>query len=129
MINIKEHTFKENHRAFVDFYNHIMGNELYDYDNQNIKYDHLKDLLNHHFPKNSLSFEFMVDYFLNRGVLIGFTPIAINGECSMWSAIGITHDNILVCNDFYNWKDAFDKCIEYGFQLLNGKLLSTKNIN
>ncbi len=126
MIAIKENTFKENHKACVDFYNHVIGNNIYDYENQSITYNHLKTLLNEHFPKNSLCYDFILNYFLNRGVLIGFSPTSINGECSTWLAIGITHNNILVGNDFYRWEDALDRCVQYGFELLNKKLLSTK---
>lgn len=125
-MEIKEHIFTENNRSCVDFYNHVLGNETYDYDSQNITYRNFRDLLNQHFPNNSLNFEFMLNYFLNNGVLIGFVPLSINGECSRWSAIGVSSGNTFVCNDFYDWKDARDKSIHYGFELLNKILLSTK---
>lgn len=121
---ITEKIFKQYHRACVDFYNWVINNDSYDYDSQSFEYHHLQTILNEHFPNDSLSIKHFFIYFTNKGVLIGLAPISDNG---VWTARAISHNKSLICNDFNGWKEAHDKCIEYGFELLNEILLSTNS--
>ena len=126
MVTIKENIFTENNRACVDFYNHVIENDVYDYDNQKITYNHFQTLLNEHFPNNSLSYGFILNYFLNRGVLIGCCPISIDGT---WTARALSSVKCCICNDLNDYESAQLKSIEYGFLVLNEILLLTKQEN
>jgi hypothetical protein len=123
MLEINENTFIENNMAFVDFYNHILGSDAYDYDNQKITYVHFQTLLNQHFPNNSLSYDFILNYFLNRDVLIGCCPISID---RVWCARALSHVKCCICNDLNDYESAKIKSVEYGFSVLNELLLLTK---
>jgi len=122
-MNLNEKIFKDNNRAYVDFYNYIMNNDVYDYDNQSIEYQHLQTLLNQHFPSQGVSFNYILTYFINRGVLIGFCPISLD---NMWTARALSNVKSVICNDFMSSSEAENKCIEYGFEVLNEIFLLTK---
>lgn len=123
-LNVK--IFVDSNRAYVDFYNYIMGNDVYDYDNQSIEYHHLQTLLNEHFPNKAVHFNFILTYFINRGVLIGFCPISTDDT---WTARALSNVKSVICDDLKGGMEAQEKCIEYGFQVLNEILLLTKEQN
>lgn len=115
-------TFNEYKLACSDLCSWIINNngeDTYDYDNQSIEYEHLKTIINSHYPNNSFRFDDLLNYFANKGVLIGFCPHSLNNEASSWSAVALSANKVLICNDFYNWRDAQTRCIKYGFQILN----------
>lgn len=121
---ITERIFKEYHRACVDFYNHVINNDVYDYDNQTFEYHHLQTMLNEHYPNNGLTFNHLLVYFINKGVLIGFCPTSPDGT---WTARALSYCKTVICDDFNDYIEAEKKCIEYGFEVLNEILLSTKS--
>ncbi len=124
-MKLNQRIFKDSNRAYVDFYNHVMGNDVYDYDSQSLEHEHLQSLLNEHFP-NGVSFNYLLNYFINKGVLIGFCPVSNEGT---WTARALSRIRCVICDDFDNYMDAENKCIEYGFEVLNEILLLTKEQN
>lgn len=110
--------------ACIDFLN-CVTNTYNNPDNQQIEYKHFKSIISQHYP-NGLSFENIIKYFINKDVLVGFCPYSIYDNHTEWMAMGVYGTKVIICNQFNTWNQAYSKCIEYGFQLIEENKINVK---
>jgi len=103
--------FLNNNTACIKLLNWILND--YDNENQSVEYSHFNDIINKHYP-NGFGLKELITYFSNRGVSIGFCPVNLKGD---WRAIGVSYTNVIICNDLNSGQEAYEKSIEYGFEL------------
>lgn len=112
---ITKNIFDNYNKACINFLNLVMNTD--NTDNQQVEYEHFKSIISQHYPKE-LRFEDLINYFTNKNVFVGFCPYSISDYGTEWMAIGVCNSKVIICNHFNTWNKAHDRCIEYGFQLI-----------